>query len=533
MYAQDRYKLQLDTLTLVAALDSVMQPFDNLKNPGAVVGVIKGGEVAWSDCYGAANLTDGVPNTRRTLFNLASVSKQFASLFFAMQAEAGKLSLDDDVRKYMPELPDFGDTVTLRHLLNHTSGYREAYGPLGLQGRRATGDVLLRRDAWEIVQRQPYLQWSPGTRHLYNSTGYVILTEIAERISGQSYPYWMEENVFGPLGMDHTVIEREAGQVIPRAAVSYTRMEDDTTWREDYEAYNYYGSTDLYTTLGDLAKWMGNLQNSQVGGPGVIDRLTERTILPDGDTLAYAPGLIVEDYRSYRMWSHTGATGGYRIFFHYWPERDLGLVIMANSGSVPWWAVRDIMLNTLFPTDGISPEIPSSGPAVPISQPMIDRYAGAVYTGDGVSFLRIDTTAGRLGLYQYGNRTVLEAINDTTFRSGEANYLHLGKVAPYQHNYGVGKVSLRRVAPISAPTNLQQYTGAYFSEEAEAHYTLSVQDDQLEMYHRVIGSVVLQPLGQDVYLAQGMDAVFRFNRNRDSAVTGFTVDTGHSFAEAV
>ncbi|HLA63648.1 MAG TPA: serine hydrolase domain-containing protein, partial [Rhodothermales bacterium] len=153
-------------------VDQLMAAHDGNDRPGGVVAVIRDGEVAFTRAYGLADMAHGIPNTPATLFNIGSVSKQFAGIFFAMMAEEGRLSLDDDVRRYLPELPDFGPTVTLCHLLNHTSGYREVYGVLALQGRNVDGDILRREDAIEVVQHQPALQFAPGSRHLYNSTGY-------------------------------------------------------------------------------------------------------------------------------------------------------------------------------------------------------------------------------------------------------------------------------------------------------------------------------------------------------------------------
>ncbi|MEM8560563.1 MAG: serine hydrolase domain-containing protein, partial [Bacteroidota bacterium] len=324
--------------TPTGQLDQRMAPFDADDRPGAIVAVIRDGEVDLARTYGQANLAHGLPITRTTRFNIGSVSKQFAGVFFALMAEEGRLTLDDDVRTYLPELPDFGTTVTLRHLLNHTSGYREVYGPLAMTGRTVGGDILDRQDAIDVVVRQPDLQFAPGSRHLYNSTAYVLLTTIAERITEQPYPDWMDAHVFGPLGMTQTTIEREAGDVIPNMARSYTTTERGT-FREDFEAYAYYGATDVYTTVDDLAKWMqflktGDLGNGR-GGPGVIARMTEKSVLTNGDTLDYTLGLTVSEHLGLTRYSHGGATGGYRAFLAYYPEIDAGLVMMGNIGAVP------------------------------------------------------------------------------------------------------------------------------------------------------------------------------------------------------
>lgn len=198
-------------------------------------------------------------------------------------------------------------------MLNHTSGYREAYGPLALQGRFVSGDILRRQDAIDVVRYQAELQFTPGSRHLYNSTGYVLLTTVAERISGVPYPDWMQEHVFGPLGMTATQIEREPGEVLPGAAASY-RNASREGYREDFEAYAYYGATDVYTNVEDLARWIRNFRRSEVGEPGVMQRMKERSTFNNGDTLDYTLGLRFDWHLGMERVFHGRSTGGYRTY---------------------------------------------------------------------------------------------------------------------------------------------------------------------------------------------------------------------------
>lgn len=513
-----------------AAVDSLMAAFDRDDAPGGVVAVVRGGEVAFARAYGMADLTFGVPITRDTPFNIASVSKQFTGVFFAMMAEEGRLSLDDDVRQYVPELPDFGPTVTLRHLLNHTSGYREVYGVLGMQGRMIFGDRLERQDAIDVVRRQPALQFPPGSRRLYNSTAYVILTEVAERIVGEPYPDWMDEHVFGPLGMTSTVIEREPGDVIPGAATSYTTTARGT-YREDFEAYAYYGATDVYTNVDDLARWMGHFRTSDLGA-GVTRRMLERSVSAYGDTLDYALGLILDEHLGLERIHHSGWTGGYRSFFAYYPALDAGVVVLANTGAVPVRQVAEQTAAAFFDDD-----LPARGSqsietvsGVEVEPPLLDRYVGSYWEpGEGV--LSFEREGGRLLLTEPMDEAgPLVALNDSTFRLDDGISIRFYPASGTAALHEVGRGGTRLIPVKAAPqdSDLSAYVGRYFSEEAEAFYTVAVQQDTLAIVHRRLGTVPLRALAADVYEGAWPLREVVFERDSTGHVVGFRVTEGRT-----
>jgi CubicO group peptidase (beta-lactamase class C family) len=197
--------------------------FDRPGVPGAVVGVVRDGELVFARGYGRASLRHDVPFTTRTPTNIGSTSRQFTAFAIQLRAERGALSLDDDVREHLPELKDFGKTVTVRHLLTHTSGYREFLNLLAMGGRRLDYDYVDRSELVDIVQRQPELQNAPGAEWNYNNTGYGLLAEIVAKVGGMPFPAWMRENVFEPLGMDDTMVRTEPGTIVPGAAMGYVQ----------------------------------------------------------------------------------------------------------------------------------------------------------------------------------------------------------------------------------------------------------------------------------------------------------------------
>jgi CubicO group peptidase (beta-lactamase class C family) len=535
-----RYALALRRVEPVATapegkVDQLMAAHDGADRPGGVVAVIRDGEVAFARAYGLADLAHGVPNTPETLFNIGSVSKQFAGIFFAMMAEEGRLSLDDDVRTYLPELPDLGATVTLRHLLNHTSGYREVYGVLGMQGRSVAGDILRREDAVEVVRNQPALQFAPGSRHLYNSTAYVILTTIAERIAGQPYPDWMAEHVFAPLGMTATRIEREPGEVIPGMAYSYTSTLTGG-YREDFEAYAYYGATDVHTNVYDLARWLRNFRTSELGGPGVMRRMVERSVLPHGDarddTLGYTLGLSIDEHLGLDRIAHGGATGGYRAFLAYYPALDAGVAVLANTGAVDAGYIAEETAAAFFAEHARSPSAAtvSQPPGRTVTPALLDSYVGS-YWVDGWGTLAVTRDAAGLTLRSPSGRTYpLAALDDSTFRSEPRLTVRFrprgGGVTVWVR--GEGEFAARRFPAVSPPADPAAYAGRYFSDEIEQFYTVAVEGEGLTVTHRRLGSIPLEAQGPDTFGGRWPAREVAFERDEGGRVTGFRVTEGRT-----
>jgi len=510
-------------------VDQLVAAHDAAGRPGGVVAVIRGGEVEFVRAFGTAHLTHGVPVRPETVFNIGSVSKQFAGIFFAMMAEEGRLSLDDDVREYAPELPDFGPAVTLRHLLNHTSGYREVYGVLGMQGRSVAGDILERQDAIDVVRNQPALQFPPGSRHLYNSTAYVILTTIAERISGRPYPDWMQEHVFGPLGMTSTMIERVPGEVIPGSAYSYTNTMHGG-YREDFESYAYYGATDVYTNVYDLARWMRNFRTSELGGPGVMRRMLERSVLAGGDTLDYTLGISRDRHLGMDIVQHGGATGGYRALLYYYPEIDAGVVAMANSGAVNIGEIVEGAAEAFFAEHArpeAEPDPPAAGAA---SAAAMDAAAGTFWAAGSGPLVLTRTESGLDFRMPGGRAGTLVPLDDSSFAVDHRVTLRTrGAAGGVMLIRGQGAVPFRRFDPAPAGTDLAAYAGRYFSEELETFYDVSVEDGALVLTHRRLGRIPLRPVARDLFAGPWPARGVEFARDAAGGVAGFSVTEGRSF----
>ena len=349
--ARDRSQAQSPSAARLAtavertrAVDALFQQFHTPASAGAAVLVIDNGEIVHSRGYGMADLEHAIPIAPETVFDIASVSKQFGAMAVALLEADGRISLDDDVRKYLPELPDFGARITLRHLVHHTSGIRDWPGTLALGGW-GFEDVMSFSQILRMAWNQRELNFPPGSAHVYSNTGYNLLAEVVARVSGQSFRAFCDARIFSPLGMSSTHFHDDHTEVVPNRAESY-RIGPDGRPRHVTSSLTALGSSSLFTTILDLSKWIGHLHapTSKVGGPKVVARLHEQGKLNSGETIAYAFGQSVGDYRGMRSVSHTGSWAGYRSILQRIPDQKFAVVILANHGSInPTTLARQIV----------------------------------------------------------------------------------------------------------------------------------------------------------------------------------------------
>src|SRR5579859_2291679 len=286
-------------------VDELFQKMDTPSSPGCALSVIKDGRIVYEHGYGMADLDHDVPITPTTIFHVASMSKQFTAASILLLAQEGKLSLDDPVRKYIPELPDFGTPITIRQLIHHTSGLRDQWDLLGLAGWRYSLDLITDDDVLSVISRQKDLNFAPGTKHLYSNTGYTLLAQIVKRVSGESFREFTTARFFAPLGMKSTHFRDDHAEIVKHMAYGYEPAKD--TFRISLTNFDTVGATSLLTTVEDLALWDENFYHPKVGGQALIDRLLERGKLNNGEQLDYASGLVVGTYRGLRTVDHGGA----------------------------------------------------------------------------------------------------------------------------------------------------------------------------------------------------------------------------------
>jgi CubicO group peptidase (beta-lactamase class C family) len=501
--------------------------------PGVVVGVIRGGELAFVKAYGAADLTHGVAFTPETPTNIGSTSKQFTGFALALLASRGVLSLEDDVRKHIPELPDFGSTITLRHLLTHTTGYREFINTLIIEGRQVLeGDYIGPEEAVRVVQRQPKLQNEPGAEFNYNNTAFAMATMVVERVTGRPFAEWMREEVFLPLGMTKTWVRTNPGQIIPGRSSGYAAGEDG--FREVRDLHGSRGAGGIHTTPGDIAKWMRNFKTAELGGPDVIRELTTSYVLASGEPTNYGLGLFLDTNRGLRRWQHGGNDVAHSSTFVFYPDLDAGYVVFSNYQGVPG-GIAGVVANAFFGEYMTAVERPTATAGVDVPAATLRRYAGKYeMTTLGGLLVTVELEGGQLRVQMPGQPPLpLQATSMTSFNVVGAP----ARITFNAEGEGVvegltfhqdGEHPGRRIADERPAVDLAAFAGRYFSEEMETFYDLSVEDGQLVIRHRRFGPAPLTHTDGDTFSGSLPVSQVIFHRDDQGNVTGFEAGNGRA-----
>lgn len=313
-------------------IDSIFAPYATASSPGCAVGVTQKGRLAFEKGYGQADLEHDAPITNDTRFYIASLSKQFTAMSIVLLAQQHRLSLDDSIQKWVPEVPSFGAKITLRHLLHHTSGLRDYITLLAVSGWPSDG--LLTEDQFlQLVERQKNLNFTPGDEFLYSNTGYALLAIVVQRASGQSLRDFAAERIFKPLGMTHTEFRDDHTTLIPQRALGY--QPSGSTFRLSQPELDIVGDGGVYSTVEDLAKWDANFATGRVGGKAGIALMEEPGRLNDGQVVPYGFGITLGDFHGTPTLSHAGAYGGYRATMMTFPDRQVSVITLCNTSGAP------------------------------------------------------------------------------------------------------------------------------------------------------------------------------------------------------
>jgi len=391
---------------LEARVDSVFVQYDNTHSPGCALGVIRDGRFVLRRGYGMANLEHGIPNSPATVFRIGSTSKQFTAAAVALLAAEGKLSLDDDVRRFLPEMRDYGTPVTIRHLLHHTSGVRDYLMLMNLAGRRGD-DWYTDDEVVDMIARQRELNFEPGEQMLYSNSGYFLLSQIVKRASGMSLREYAAERIFGPLGMERTHFHDDHNEIVANRASGYAPAEGGG-FRISMTSLDMVGDGGVFTTVEDLYHWDQNFYDPKVGGQRLLDQLLTRGVLNNGDTLNYALGLGHANYRGLHVIRHGGAFVGFRAEIMRFPAEAFTVICLCNLSTAPASRlaerVADVYLeNRLEPVEAeprAGQEEAEEEKPFKLSAEQLAAYAGDYYSEElDVTYrLRVDGDTLRLSL---------------------------------------------------------------------------------------------------------------------------------------
>ena len=379
--------------TLEAKVNQLFAGWNRSDSAGAALAVTKDGEVIYKHGYGMANLEYDIPITSATVFDIASVSKQFAGFAIATLSHEGRLSLDDDIRMYLSDVPDFGNTITIRHLLHHTSGLRDWVQSLVIAGV-GMDDVISFKHILKMVRHQKALNFEPGEAFLYSNTGYNLLAEIVETVTGHSFREWTDTNIFKPLAMTNSHFHDVYEMILKNRAYSYHTVENDR-FKEAVNNTTALGSSSLYSTVEDLAKWSLNFDNTRIGEQTVIEQMHQCGVLNDGEQISYAFGLNIGKYRTLKTVGHSGSWRGFRSHLIRFPDQKFGVVILCNLDTFnPLGLAEQIadlyLADILAPVEASEPDEalqPAEGTkSEPLAPEQLTEFEGDYYTEE------LDTT---------------------------------------------------------------------------------------------------------------------------------------------
>ncbi|MDH3270005.1 MAG: serine hydrolase [Gemmatimonadota bacterium] len=531
-------------------VDQLMSPYDTDDSPGAAVQVWRDGETLFSKAYGMANLAYELPFETDTRTNIGSTSKQFTAFAVLLQADRGALSLDDDIRTHVPELPEFAQTITVRHLLTHTSGLREVFNLLLMTGRRIDhGDFVDRDEILTVVQRQPALQNDPGSEWNYNNTAFALAALIVERTSGQDFDDFMRDNVFVPLGMLHTMVRPHAEAIVPNHSQGYAPGADGYTEIRDLGAA--VGAGGIYSTVEDLQRWVENYASPRVGSEAMIDAMMTPYVLTTGDTTEYGYGLFIDEQRGLRRIHHGGADIAHRSMLAYYPEIDAGITTQSNHAAFD--SNIAFRLAAAFFEDAMEPEEDESAEASTFDPETYDpedfddfvgRYALDAAPTFILTFTREDETLYTQATGQ--QRIEIVPTSDSTFaltvveaslvfhrtEEGEVEGLTLDQGGQRQHATRLEDVGGGAWEPTA--DDLRDFEGRYLSDEIETFVSIVLRppeegeegEPRLVLQHRRLDDARLTPGDEDTLSGGGL--TLTFERDRNGTVIGFYMSNTRS-----
>lgn len=504
------------------AVDRIFDAWRGTETPGCAIGVSRQGELVLEREYGMANLETGTPIGSHTIFNAASIAKQVTAMAVMLLVRDDKLSLDDDVREFIPELPDYGTPIRVRHLLTHTSGLRDYFEMLILARGRFEENRITVADVMDIVTRQKALNFDPGDEFGYSNTGYALLATVVERVSGQSLRDFAAERIFIPLDMSQTHFHDDYTALVPGRASGYDAR--GTGWRRSTPNYDAYGATNLYTTVGDLLRWAANFDHPRVGDRAIVERMATSAVLTNGDSTSYGFGLSLGNDRGAKVEEHEGADPGYRAYLGRYPEHGLGVAVLCNTRSAHAVAlgheIASIYLDTVL-APATPYRIAASGAA--------DTAAGASRAGIYFQPTRLEVVElswrdGALYTARRGGRK-LEPLGGNRFQVEGQPIVHT--FGPEAHSGYVASslipgrhpVAFEWRAPIViTPGALSAYAGEYYSEDLNTMYHVNAGDSTLVLATGTSAGMTARPVFMDTFVIGQLTVQFIRNRGQ---VMGF------------
>lgn len=528
-------------------IDKVFSAWDKPDSPGAAIAIIRNGEVLIKKGYGCASVEHDIPITTKTVFNIASLSKQFTAMAIAVLAAKGDLSLDDDIRKHIPEIPEFGGKISVGHLIHHTSGLRE----FGYVGMKMAGwdneDMITHKQILKMLTKQKESNFAPGEEYSYCNTGYCLLAEIVSRVSGEPFLEWMQKNIFYPLEMKNTYVKDDIHAVIKKVANPYIQGKRDKLAR-----YNTLkapvGAGCIYSTIEDMTKWAQNFENGNVGGPKVFAMMRTRGVLNNGNVINYAFGQHVSLWNGLLKIDHSGAGGGWNSYFARFPDQKYSIIILANcemgASRIGNKINRILLKENLRPTEK-SPALKSKRVKkihFDVNPELLKKYVGAYEVRPSLYF-RVEERNKTLwgGFTKRPKRRMLPVSENEFFWMIPGNDVKLSftfdenknvsSLRIFEYSDGSETISKRVDYVAYNIEKLKEFAGNYYSEELQTVYFVEVKNGSLCLQHQKNEDVELLQELDDFFVSDSLEPYWcekvRFFRDKDKGVVGFLLSGYH------
>jgi CubicO group peptidase (beta-lactamase class C family) len=518
-------------------IDQIMSLWDTKDSPGASIAVVQNGQTVFSKGYGMANLEYDVPIETNSIFHIASISKQVTAFAILLLEEDGKLSMDDDIRDYLPEVPDFGTPITLRHLANHTSGLRDQWNLIVMAGWRMD-DVITTEQVMRLVAKQKELNFQPGEEFLYCNTGFTLLAEIVNRVTGMSFADFTQQRIFTPLQMENTLFYDDHEKLVKNRVYSYYK--DGNNYQKSKLSYAIPGATSLFTTPEDLAKWAMNFENPKVGTEESLRKMEVKGVLNNGDSTNYGLGQSIDTYNGLYKVGHGGSDAGFRSQISRFPNEKFAVIVFGNESSFSSSRIAN-QITDLYLSESYLAEkkvqLPKQIAKIKVTQDLLASYTGEYDLQPGV-VMSITTANGKLfgelsgqekfklipesnSMFQIeGSKAKLSFHSENSKGSGEINLIK------FYQNGSINRMN-KHINFEPEFIDLDQFIGSFYSEELSTEYILSNESNVLFMMHPRLSKIALIPQRPDVFGSTSWSfSSIDFTRDNEGNITGFYASNG-------
>ncbi|GAB4509790.1 MAG: hypothetical protein Tsb004_11340 [Allomuricauda sp.] len=516
-------------------IDSLLSHY-NANEPGVAIGLVKNNKLVYEKYFGMANLDYGIPINKETSFHVASVSKQFTAFAILLLEDEGKLSLDDDIRAYLPEMHDFEPKITIAHLLNHTSGLKDKYNLLRLSGW-TLDDVITNEQVLQLIFNQETLNFKPNDKHMYSNANYALLAEIVARVSKMSFSEFTQKRIFEPLQMYDSQFVDQQGQVVKNKSLSYLKV--DSTYVEDLFNNFSVGATNLNTTITDLSKWTINYDIKTVGNEDIFRKMKTLRHLNNGETYGYANGLFINTYKGFRRLEHSGQDASYQAYLAIFPELNFSVIFTNTNGEINGarmvYDIMDICLEQYVTDETVeSRAVVKLTHQSPVSKKLeqLMQYEGH-YWDEGDKYSReIKVENDTLRFITKNDNTALVPVGEHAFEMDIDDYVGISFAANKMTitlDDGYQIVSEKYTPADYNATTLEEFTGKYYSSELNAYYSFFIEEDQLIAKHTRLGDFPLKAIKNDYFIGhKGSFLKVVFVRNAAKDVIGFEVSSSRA-----